>query len=49
LPLISQLDADEADRIGRELYERNQELLREFPGALDISAETEGFIASPRI
>jgi hemerythrin superfamily protein len=49
LPLISKLDADEVDRIGRELYERNQELLREFPGALDISAETEGFIASPRI
>ncbi|HEX3541842.1 MAG TPA: hemerythrin domain-containing protein [Acidimicrobiales bacterium] len=49
LPRVSGLDRDKVDELGRELYEKNQELLREFPGALDISAETEGFIASPRI
>lgn len=49
LPRLSQLEADEVDRIGSQLYERNQELLLEFPGALQTSAETEGYIASPRI
>ncbi|HEX3424731.1 MAG TPA: hemerythrin domain-containing protein [Acidimicrobiales bacterium] len=49
LPKISALDTEEFDRLGSALYERNQELLKENPGALDVSAETEGFIASPRI
>ena len=49
LPRVSELDRDEVDRLGTELYEKNQELLREYPSALDVSAETEGFIASPRI
>jgi hemerythrin superfamily protein len=49
LPAINKLDKDEQDRLGSAVYERNQELLREFPEALDTSAETEGFIAAPRI
>jgi len=49
LPRVSALPTEEVDRLGRALYERQQELLREYPNALDISAETEGFIASPRI
>lgn len=49
LPKISALDTDEFDRLGNALYERNQELLKEFPGALDVSAETEGFTVAPRI
>jgi hemerythrin superfamily protein len=49
LPKLEGLARDDIDRLGLALYERNQELLREFPGALETSAETEGFIASPRI
>jgi hemerythrin superfamily protein len=49
LPRVSALPVEEVDRLGRELYERQQELLRQYPNALQISAETEGFIASPRI
>jgi hemerythrin superfamily protein len=49
LPRVSALPTDEFDRIGRALYERQQELLREYPQALEISAETEGYIAAPRI
>ncbi|MGH9127058.1 MAG: hemerythrin domain-containing protein [Acidimicrobiales bacterium] len=49
IPKLSSLDKAEADQLGKALYERNQELLREFPEALDTSAETEGFVASPRI
>jgi hemerythrin superfamily protein len=48
-PQISALDSERVAQIGRAVYERNQELLREFPQALEVSAETEGFIASPRI
>jgi iron-sulfur cluster repair protein YtfE (RIC family) len=48
LPRVSSLPAAEVDRIGQELYERQQELLREYPQALDVSAETEGYIAAPR-
>jgi len=49
LPKLDSLDQAERDRLGSAVYERNQELLREFPGALETSAETEGFIAAPRI
>jgi len=49
LPLISRQEPGEVDRIGHELYGRNQELLRRFPGALHASAETEGFSARPRL
>ena len=49
LPRVSALGAEEVDRIGSALYERHQELLGEYPNAMATSAETEGFIASPRI
>lgn len=49
LPRISALPKEEVDRIGSALYQREQELLREFPQALETSAETEGYIAAPRI
>lgn len=48
-PKISALSDEKVHELGSRLYERNQELLREFPGALETSAETEGFIAAPRI
>jgi hemerythrin superfamily protein len=49
LPRINALPKEEVDRIGSALYQREQELLREFPQALETSAETEGYIAAPRI
>ncbi len=49
LPRVSALSKEEVDRIGSALYQREQELLREFPQALETSAETEGYIAAPRI
>jgi hemerythrin superfamily protein len=48
-PRLSQLPTEDLDRLGRGVYERQQELLREYPQALETSAETEGFIAAPRI
>ena len=49
MPRLSSLSDEEAAELGRAVFERNQELLREHPRSLETSAETEGFIASPRI
>jgi hemerythrin superfamily protein len=49
LPRLNALPKEELDRIGSALYERQQELLSDFPQALEASAETEGYIAAPRI
>lgn len=49
LPRVSALPAEAVDELGRRMYEREQELLREFPQALETSAETEGYVAAPRI
>ncbi len=49
LPLINELTTEEFNWLGRTLYERHQELLREYPDASDASAETEGYSAGPLI
>ncbi|MDQ6615243.1 MAG: hemerythrin domain-containing protein [Actinomycetota bacterium] len=49
LPRVSALPAEEQERIWRAMYARQQELLQEHSEALSTSAETEGFIAAPRI
>ena len=49
LPRVAALPRETVDELGRRLYEREQELLREHPEALETSAETEGYTVSPRI
>jgi hemerythrin superfamily protein len=49
LPRVAALPKDAVDELGQRLYDREQELLREYPQALEISAETEGYVAAPRI
>jgi hypothetical protein len=49
LPLVSAFPDAEFNRIGAALYQRHQELLREYPDASDASAATEGFSGGPLI
>jgi hemerythrin superfamily protein len=49
LPLMNELTTEEFNWLGSTLYERHQELLREYPDASDASAETEGYSAGPLI
>ncbi len=49
LPRVSALATQEFNRLGAALYERHQELLREYPDAVGASAESEGYRAGPLI
>ncbi|MDQ6613673.1 MAG: hemerythrin domain-containing protein [Actinomycetota bacterium] len=47
LPLVSALANEQFDWIGRAVYERHQELLREYSDSLETKSDTEGYSGGP--